>query len=114
MSLPKLPTEVLVLGQPFRIELVPDLKSVDGDPIYGECAGALHRIRVSADQNIERQWQTLMHEYVHAVFHVAGIGNVLSEEVEEIAAQSLEYGWRQLQQQFGKALVKIFTAEKHQ
>jgi hypothetical protein len=105
MTIPKLPNTIFVLGVPFRVEVLPALMS-EGVPVHGETMGQYHRIRISADQDIARQWQTLVHEYVHAVLHVVGAGNVLSGEIEEVVAQSLEYGMVLLLQEHGPSLLK--------
>lgn len=111
MSLPRLPTSITVLGVEFRIELVPDLKS-EGERVSGETVGEYHRIRIDAGLDIERQWQTLIHEHVHAILHVVGVGNFLDPAVEEVIAQSLEYGTAHLLMQYGPQLVRVIRPER--
>ena len=109
MSLPKLPSSILVLGEEFRVEVISDLHS-GTDPVSGETVGAYLRIRINADLDLPRQWTTLIHEYVHAVLHVVGIGNILSEEVEEVIAQSMEYGIVQLLRNQGNQLRQVIKS----
>ena len=111
MTIAKLPDKISVFGQEFRIELVPDLKSGD-DEVHGETSGIHHRIRISADLDLSRQWQTLVHEYVHAVLYVVGVSNVTDDTMEEVIAQSLEYGIWQLLQQHGVTLAKLTNGKK--
>lgn len=101
----KLPDHINILGQRFRIEIVPDLLS-EGDPVSGETVGAYHRIRINAGLDSQKQWQTLTHEYVHGVLHVVGVGNFLDAHTEEVIAQSMEYAIMQLLQQYGKQLLQ--------
>lgn len=108
----KLPDHVYVLGQHFRVELVHNLKS-DGDPVSGETVGEYHRIRIDAGLDMARQWQVLVHEYVHAVLHMVGVGNFLNDGTEEVVAQSLEYGITQLLRQYGKQLIRSIGTEEH-
>lgn len=104
------PDHVYVLGWRFRVELVSDLSS-DGEAVSGEMVGNLHRIRINADLDSARQWQVLVHEYVHAVLHMVGVGNFINDEVEEVIAQSLEYGMMQLLRQHGRHLVKAASVD---
>lgn len=106
MNLPKLPTSILVLGVEFRVELIPELES-DGGRVSGETVGAYHRIRIDGSLDIQRQWQTLLHEYVHAVLHVVGVGNFLNDDTEEVIAQSMEYAMVLLLRQHGAILTKV-------
>ena len=106
-----LPSTLMVLGEPFRVELVHELRS-DGDRVSGETVGEFHRIRIDAGLDSTRQWQTLIHEYVHAVLHVVGVGNFLDAATEEVIAQSLEYGIVQLMREHGPAVLKATIKEK--
>ena len=102
----KLPTSILVHGEIFRVEIVLGLMSGD-EEVSGETIGAYNRIRINGDLDLPRQWQTLVHEYVHAVLHVVGVGNFLDDQVEEVIAQSMEFGVMQLLRQHGSVLTKV-------
>lgn len=102
----KLPEMVTVLGVPYRVELVPELQ-VDGDPCHGVTIGLNHRMRVEAGLDTSRQWSTLLHEYIHAVLYTNGVSSVIPYKIEEVIAQSLEYGILELLRQHGATLTKV-------
>lgn len=103
------PTSVTVLGQEFRIELLPAEK-MDGN--FGEMVGELHRIRICDTQDRARRWRTLLHEVVHAVLYVNGVSNTIDEDQEEVIAQSLEYGMLQFMQQYGDEYMANAVGER--
>lgn len=97
----------MILGVPFRVEKV----SFEED-LAGETVGMYRRIQVSGDLTRRQAWSTLVHEWIHAVLHVNGVASVVSEEVEEIIAQSLEHALEELLQQIGSELLTTFTEER--
>lgn len=110
------PDSVLVLGERFRIELVPDFRDNDGESVLfgdtgSDVVGGFYRIRINSDLDTRTRWRTLVHEHVHAALCVSGVSNVLPDEVEEVVAQSLEHATIQLLRQFGKQLVQHLGEE---
>lgn len=97
-----LPSQIQVLGIPFKIELT----KFDDENQQGEMVGLYRKILISQDLDSKRQWSTLVHEFVHAVFYVMGGGNVIEHNLEECLTQSLEHGIEQLLQQVGPELLK--------
>lgn len=113
MTSHKLPSHLMVLGERFRVELVPNLHSGE-DKVHGETVGDYRRIRICADLDIRRQFQTLLHEFVHATLHVMGASNYLDDNIEESIAQSLEYAMSQLLRQHGSVLADLFNNEQEE
>lgn len=113
MSL-KLPEHLGVLGEKFRVEVKTKLHAHDDpdEPVSGETIGERRMFRVSGDLDLSRQWSTLLHEYVHGILYVVGVGNFLDEGIEEVIAQSLEHGLKQLIKEHGTQLVKAFGKEE--
>lgn len=62
-----MPTEVNVLGKPYRVELVEREAGTD----YGECFADQCRIEVASFQCEHQKCDTLWHEVLHAVDHEA-------------------------------------------
>ena len=106
-----LPDHIYVRGERFTIEYVPDLR-IEGEKLDGVTYGAQHLIRICADLHTARKVRTIVHEYVHAVLYVTGFANVLDDDMEEIFAQSMEYGIVQLVNQFGKQISKVGLEHK--
>lgn len=111
-----LPEYIDALGVPFRVELHQDLDSgedeEDLEPTWGDTVGHLRRIRISSEQDTRRQWTTLLHEYIHAVLYVNGVGNVLNEQTEEIIVQSIEHAVEQFMLKHGESFMKALEAQK--
>lgn len=105
MTLPKIPDHLMILGERFRVEVEKDLMSGE-ELVSGETLGQYRRIRISADLDNTRQWETLLHEYVHGVLHVIGIGNFMNTELEEVVAQSMEHAMCQLLRAHGTQIIK--------
>lgn len=103
----KLPESILVLGVPFRIEVV---DQVDEEDDLGSTNGELRLIKIDSSQDTRRRWTTLMHEYVHAVLHVIGVGNKLDDAVEEVIAQSMEHASEQFMKQYGKEYLRALES----
>lgn len=104
------PTSILVLGEPYRIELVPGFKDEDGTTLCGDTGsdvlGGFYRIRINSDLDTAMRWRTLLHEHIHAALAVNGVANGLDAEVEEIIAQSIEHATIQLLRQYGNQLMQ--------
>lgn len=79
----------------------------------GDTDGILRRIRVSQDYDSVRRWRILMHEWVHAVLEVNGVGNVVSDEINEVIAQSMEHALEELLRQIGPGLVRTFPTTRN-
>lgn len=103
-----LPSKIQVLGTTFNVELT----DFEDETQQGEMVGLYRKIRVSKDLDSKRQWSTFVHEYVHAVFHVMGAGNVVEHNLEECLTQSLEYGIEGLLKQVGPELLKSFNSDE--
>lgn len=108
---PAFPTQVIVLGEPYRIELVPDFKDDDGvNTLFGDTGsdvtGGYYRIRINSDLDTAGRWRTLVHEHVHGALAVSGVANVLDDGVEEIIAQTIEHATIQLLRQYGTQLMQ--------
>lgn len=102
----RLPDYISALGEVYRVEYIPNLCAPDGDPVHGYTDSTHRIIRINSDLDRRRQLSTMVHEYVHAILHVSGVGNVLTDELEEVIAQSIEHGIMQLLGQLGPELVK--------
>lgn len=85
MKTPILPKEVVVLGQAFKIRLMP---AVDDD---GSCDGPRRLIQVSEEQDQEAADSTLLHEIIHAALFVSGHAETLGNEREEGLVLVLEH-----------------------
>lgn len=99
-----MPSQLQVLGIPFKVELV----KFDDENQFGEMHGMFRKIQINQDLDSRRQWSTLLHEYVHATLYVMGAASVLEHGLEECITQSLEHGIEQLLQQVGPELVRAF------
>lgn len=97
------------MGIPFRVEVTEVEEEVLGDTV-----GLYRRIRVSQDVDKKKAWSVFTHEWVHAVLHVNGVSSVISEEVEEIIAQSFEHALEEFWQQVGNELLTIFPPGEKQ
>lgn len=105
-----LPDHVMAMGIRFRVELVDRID--DDDTAVGETKGDLRVIRIAKSQDTRRQWTTLLHEYMHAVFHVIGYANESIHEVEEMLVQSIEHAMEQFLSAHGESLLKALEASK--
>lgn len=94
------------MGVPFRVE-----KVKFSEDLAGETVGMYRRIQISEDLTRRQAWSTLVHEWAHAVLHVNGIGNVLSEEVEEVIAQSIEHAMEEFLLQIGPQLLATWDEQ---
>lgn len=102
-----IPSSIRVLGTEFRIE-VTELE----DDTAGDTDGLYRRIRISHDYDTVRMWRILVHEWTHAVLEVNGVSNVISTEVNEIIAQSMEHAIEELLSQIGPALMSQLSEKK--
>lgn len=110
-----LPENISILGVPFRVRLYDGEEEGDnGDPEYGCTYGDLRLIQISEHQDTRRQWTTLLHEVVHAAFHVNGLGNKLDGTVEEVIAQTLEHALEQFLLAHGKQMLAALAVQSEE
>lgn len=92
----KLPKSLMVMGIPFKIDIVEDLDD------FGECVGADRTIKIKKGQKPDQLKFTLMHEIIHAVFYVTGHSARMRSceaenyDEEEALVLALENGLSQL------------------
>ena len=86
------PKQVNILGQIFRVKIVPNLKDTDGIELSGLMEGEQKTIKLSSSLNESSIEYVLLHEVVHAVFYVSGASNLLDDKVEESLTVALEHG----------------------
>jgi Zn-dependent peptidase ImmA (M78 family) len=104
-----LPTEVYALGIKFTVKLV---DKVDDTGSVGETLVDHRIIKVDKDQDTRRQWTTLFHEYMHAVLHTNGIGNVLDPDLEEVIVQSTEHAVELFMLNHGRTFLDALEVQK--
>lgn len=105
-----LPESIPVLGVPFKVLVV---DKVDDEESAGETCGEFRHIKVASNQDTRRRWTTFaLHEYLHAVFAVNGVGSVLDEGIEEIIVQSLEHALEQLLLTHGPQILAALAVQK--
>lgn len=80
----KIPTEVKILGIPFKIKIVDDLED------YGETNGPENVIKLNKKFSRDKMESTLLHELVHAALYVSGLSQVLDDKMEEGIAICVE------------------------
>lgn len=90
----------------YRIEVT----ELDSDTA-GDTDGIYRRIRISQDYDLKKRWRILIHEWAHAVLEVNGVGNVVSDEINEVIAQSMEHALEELMMQVGPSIYRQFTDE---
>lgn len=81
------PLEITVLGHVFTVEESTTLS----DGTYGETHGHERKIYLKAGLSDEERESTLLHEVIHAVFHITGWTDKLESE-EEGLVMALEHG----------------------
>jgi len=104
-----LPSEIYAMGIKFRVELV---DNIDNQGAVGETLGELRVIRVDKSQDTRRQWTTLLHEYMHACFHVIGYANESIHEVEEILVQTTEHAIELFMLNHGRLFLDAIEVQK--
>lgn len=82
------PKKVIVLGTEFKVEYIDDLPCGQ----YGECQGWERKIKLSSKMSKKDMDASLMHEIIHAIFHVTGWSEKLGSEEEEGIVRALEHG----------------------
>lgn len=108
------PTYLNVLGTRFRVQISKGaLKDEDTEEeLNGVTYASTSLIVISDSLDTSKRWKTLLHEYIHAVLHVAGTGALIEgEEREEALVCSLESGLVQLIEQVGPQLIKYIKDE---
>jgi len=93
-----LPKKVSILGQDWRIKVVPESQMEDST-----CDGLCHHdkrlIEINETLSPDEQQQVLFHELMHAVMFTTAVGTLVSERNEEIIIRALEYSlWPILKQ----------------
>jgi hypothetical protein len=88
----KRPTKVSVLGVPFTIEYVADLKASDGTTAMGETLGEERIIRICTTNNTTQELveSVILHEIVHAALYISGQSERLGDKHEESIVLALE------------------------
>ena len=89
------PTEVLLLGVKHTIEYIENKSESDhSDKEYGETDTQDHHIKIflSSHKSEEAIQSTLLHEYVHGILGVSGLGYLLDEKLEEAIVVAIENG----------------------
>ncbi len=79
-------TLVEILGNRFKV-IYCDLSKED---LCGDCDTNKRIIRISTHITPDEQVSTLFHECLHAALGIAGINNLLTEEVEEAIVCCIE------------------------
>lgn len=87
------PKTIQILGTEFRIEYTTKLPKDD----YGDTVGNDRVIRVKSRLRGEIAKSTLIHEILHAIFHVSGQSEILAKhdesgQLEEALVVALEHG----------------------
>lgn len=92
MDVSHLPTKILICGVPFKIVYKDRIKSDSEELVYGQTFGHERRIEVarSAHDTEEQVRSTLLHECLHAILHVTGQSEGLSDNQEESLVVALE------------------------
>ncbi len=89
-TLPPLPPCVDTVLGPIPVVIVPRLKAKrkEGGKVrlFGRYRALARQIEISAEATPVMQWQTLYHEWIHAVLADAGLHNAFSEEHQEVIA----------------------------
>jgi len=75
----KLPKRIRVLGRPWRVKLVKNLKDDDGTKCHGLCKAEEKLIIIEKGPSHVMK-ETFLHEWFHAVWHETGIQD---EEIPE-------------------------------
>jgi len=82
-----LPEYVYPCGKKFKVTVGP----IKCENTYGETYGIEKVIKLSNSKDkSEYTWQTLYHEYLHAILHCTGMSQLLSEEQEEALVVAIE------------------------
>ena len=71
----------------YRVAKVKELADVPG-PLHGDINHGRCRIRISAEDDAQRQHQTLWHEVIHGILHGAGI----RDDHDEQQIEALSHG----------------------
>lgn len=66
---------------PVPVELVPNLRSADGEIVHGLWLESERVIKINASDSLETQWLTLWHEWVHSTLWHGGV--TLNAKAEE-------------------------------
>jgi len=93
----------MILGHRFTVKVSPldtaghPWKTGD-EKEFGETCTNSYTIHLNPDQTPAQLQATCLHEFLHAIFHVSGLSNLLTEGSEEAFAVALEHGLSPLYQ----------------
>lgn len=86
----KLPKVVYPCGVPFKVEIE---KLPPGD--MGQTLGTSRSIKLSnSEEHEEHLTATLFHEYLHAIFYVSGLSELVGHRQEEAIVTAMENSLR--------------------
>ena len=77
----KLPSSVYVMGHKYEIQEM-SYKIFEDTDTYGDCSDDKRRIRIYCDTSLAIVRDTLLHETLHAAWHILGFSK--GEEEEKI------------------------------
>ncbi len=79
-----------ILGTTYKVIIVKGLKDDENSPVHGWCDKEKKTISIDADEKGDDFVDTFIHEFCHAVFREAGMGQTsLHEDLEEIVVNQL-------------------------
>lgn len=92
METSHLPKKIFVCGVPFTVAYKDRIKAESDELVYGQTMGhqRLIEINKSAHDTEEQLRSTLFHECLHAILHVTGQSEGLSDTQEESLVIALE------------------------
>jgi Zn-dependent peptidase ImmA (M78 family) len=82
---PKIPASIQISGHDFAIE------TSELEEMYGDCDVQQRKIRINSAKSLEKQWETLFHEVIHAILGISGHSELLKEDGEEALTRLLEH-----------------------
>ena len=78
----KIPKNVKILYKEYNVEFEPNLHDENGD-LYGQILYMPERIIINSAGSVEQQKSTLLHEIVHGLDELYGIG-LKEDQVEKL------------------------------
>lgn len=86
MKKKRFPTSISILGRKYKIKQGRGL-TFHGQPCLGLCDNNSKIIYIEKDQDEQSKVETCIHEFCHALMHISGIDQKLTEAECEIYAQ---------------------------
>lgn len=83
--IPPLPGSLVISGHDFEVELA------HMEDRYGDCDVTKRKIRIDPTEPLDRQWETLFHETIHAVLGLSGYSELLKDDLEEALVVLLQH-----------------------